>query len=342
MSVVLGIAAAIIAGFAMGSGSWAVKTIRGYRLEHLLLVGTPLSLVIIPLTLTLLLCPSAIDGYRSIDADVYIKSNLFSLGWGMASILCNLCVVRVGAALTGGIVSGLAISLGTMIPMIFTASGLFEKAPSITSAAGHVIVLGVTGMLVGVVFISRAGFGRDRELEKLGKKQAGFLGGLIMAVVAGLLSGGPNFAFACSQKAIRDAMTARGAAELPATFAVWPVGLTGGLLVILSYSIYTITRNRSWNVLKKNPREFLIPIAGAIQFSAAILLFGAGNRVLGALGPSVGWGTYVGASILGGQMIGFLWGEWSGIHGSPRCYLYTGIIALIAASAVLAYASYLV
>ena len=45
-----------------------------------------------------------------------------------------------------------------------------------------------------------AGLGRDRALAKSQKTLPGFLGGLVMVVIAGILSTGPNFAFAYSQE----------------------------------------------------------------------------------------------------------------------------------------------
>ena len=49
---------------------------------------------------------------------------------------------------------------------------------------------------------SLAGFGRDRALEKTQKISGGFLGGLIMTVIAGILSSFINFAFIYSQDPI--------------------------------------------------------------------------------------------------------------------------------------------
>ena len=54
-------------------------------------------------------------------------------------------------------------------------------------------------LLAGVISASLAGFGRDRALKKLEKTSGGFLGGLIMTVVAGLLSSCINFTFVYSQ-----------------------------------------------------------------------------------------------------------------------------------------------
>ena len=58
--------------------------------------------------------------------------------------------------------------------------------------------------------------------------------------------------------------------------------------------------------------------------------------LLGPLGASLGWGLVQGTLILGGQILGFLSGEWRGVRGPPRRQIYLAIVLLIAAMAVMA------
>ena len=114
-------------------------------------------------------------------------------------MLCGLCFIRIGVALTGAILTGLGASVAVMLPMYLKGSGLFKDAPDVTSAAGLTVLGGVGVMLVGVVLASMAGFGRDRELKKLQRTSGSFLVGLIMTVIAGITSAGMSLAFVYSQ-----------------------------------------------------------------------------------------------------------------------------------------------
>jgi len=105
-------------------------------------------------------------------------------------------------ALTGAILSGLGVSVGAIVPMVFKGSGLFKGAADLGSPAGLAVLCGVAVMLVGVLLASFAGFGRDRELKKSEATSGGFMGGLIMTVIAGVLSTGTAFAFVYSQDPI--------------------------------------------------------------------------------------------------------------------------------------------
>ena len=59
-------------------------------------------------------------------------------------------------------------------------------------------------MLVAVVLASLAGFGRDRQLEKLQQTSGSFLVGLIMTVIAGITSAGLWLAFIYCQGPIQS------------------------------------------------------------------------------------------------------------------------------------------
>ncbi len=337
MNTIVGSLIVALAGLSVGTGAWTLKAIRKFRFEHWLFVGMLVGVGILPWTVTLIFCPHAIEALSSVPISVLLKANLFASGWGVANVLCTLCFVRIGVALTGGILGGLGLSLGVTVPMLFKASGLFAKAPDLTSPAGLLVLAGVAVMIVAVVVISLAGFGRDRALGHSQSTSGNFATGLVMVVIAGILSTGPNFAFAYSQGPIVSAMRAHGAGEAASTLAVWAVGMLGGVLVNLAYAAYVMTRDRTWSLLVRVPRELIFPILMGVQFCAAIALLGNGNLVLGALGASVGWGIYQAMQILGNQAVGFLSGEWMGVPAKPRWQMYSGIILLLIAALVMAY-----
>ena len=202
-------------------------------------------------------------------------------------------------------------------------------------------MLGVAIMLIGVIVFSLAGFGRQRALknnqQNEGQASGGFLGGLIMCIVAGITSCGIALAFVYSQGPIVEAMKARGAGNIPANFAVWAVGLLGGALVNIGYPAYLMTKNKSWPMLTQCWRDVFFGAIIGIQFIIAIALLGRGMLVLGALGASVGFGIQQAMQIMGNQAVGFISGEWKGVFGLPRSQMYAAIVIVIVAVIVLAY-----
>ncbi|MCE5268144.1 MAG: polysaccharide biosynthesis/export family protein [Planctomycetaceae bacterium] len=202
METALGILAAAAGGLAMGSLVWPIKLMRKFQFEHWWFLAMLTGLIVVPWTITLAAFPHAIEAYRDVPASVLIKANLFAACWGVANVLFALSVVRIGVALTTAVLTGLGASVTVTMPMVFKGSGLFRDAPGITSRAGHMVLVAVGVMLVGVILASQAGFGRDQQVRKHQSKSGSFLIGLIMAVIAGITSAGILLAFVYSQAPI--------------------------------------------------------------------------------------------------------------------------------------------
>jgi L-rhamnose-H+ transport protein len=344
MDMILGILAVSLGGLCAGGGAWPFKLMRKYKFEHWWFIGTLGSLFIVPWVVTLLGCPDAIGAIKSLPAAPLIKANVLSLAWGVANITCGLCYYRIGVALTGAVLAGLGVSVGTIMPMVFKGSGLFQGASDIGSPAGLVVVSGVLVMLVGVVLAAVAGFGRDKTLAKSAGSAGNaptrvgkFSTGLIMAAVAGILSAGMALSFVYSQGPVVDAVKSRGAGEIPANFAVWALGLLAGAAINVGYAVYLLTKNKSWGVFKETWKE--AGLAGIIVVNSVMgfVLLGTGMRLLGAFGAAVGFGIQQAMQMTGTQAVGFVSGEWKGVHGKPRRLMYAAIATLIVAGVIMAY-----
>ncbi len=333
---ILGILAVALAGLIVGGGAWPMKLMKTYQFEHWWFIGMLTGLLVMPWLVTVLFCPGPFSAYASVPVKTLVIANLWSAGWGVANILCGLCFVRIGMALTGAILTGLGVSIGVTLPMIVKGSGLFQGAANISSPAGLTVLAGVGIMLVGVILAACAGFGRDRVLQKQAQQAGSFLGGLVMTIIAGVLSCGMSLAFVYGQGPIVDAMKKHGASDVPATFAVWAVCLLGGSLMNVIYPAYLMTRKRSWGVLAGSRRELLLAAIIGLNLTAGVALMGNGMLMVGALGASVGFGIQQASQMLGGQCVGFASGEWRGVRGLPRVRMCLAIALLIVAAIIMA------
>ena len=132
-------------------------------------------------------------------------------------------------------------------------------------------------------------------------------------------------------------MKRAGGSDVPANGAVWAFGLCGGALVNLVYPAYLMTKNKSWNVLQECWRAVALAALIGVNFFLALALRGKGILMLGVLGASVGFGIQQAMQMLGSQGVGFISGEWRGVHGRPRNWMYFAITLLIVAALVMAY-----
>ena len=115
--------------------------------------------------------------------------------------------------------------------------------------------------------------------------------------------------------------------------------LLGGALVNVFYPVFLLFRNRSWGVFVADGgrREILLAIPFGAVVIVSFVLTSIGMALLGALGPSIGFGVNQAMQIVGSQSVGFLFGEWRGV---PRRHVRTMAVAialLLAAVAVIAY-----
>lgn len=333
----LGVLLVLVSGFAISGSAWAIKRMRAFRYEQWGFVAMFCGLMLTPWIVTLLFCPDAFGAYRSVGLRVLLMSNLFSLSWGIANVLYMMCLERIGLSLTNGILSGIGASVGVVVPMIFKASGAFQNAPGLGSAAGLTVLLGVAVMLAGVVLASLAGIGRER-LQAGGKgAQQGnsFLVSLIMIVSAGVLSTGISFSFIYSQGPVVEAMKQRGAGDMAANVAVWAAGLAAGAALNVLYPAWLMFRRGSFGVLREHARDLPYAIAFGVVFFSGFPIMGKGMLLLGSLGASVGFGLQQTSLLLGGQVVGFLSHEWRGVQGRPMDQIRWAIGILVGAAAIM-------
>ncbi|MBN2292740.1 MAG: hypothetical protein JXM70_09965, partial [Pirellulales bacterium] len=151
MTTLLGITSVVLGGLLMGIGPWPIKLMRRFQYEHWALISGFVGIIFIPWFVTLTFCPNAFDAYRSVEPEILVKSNLWSLVWGLANVLIQICLVRVGFSLTTAIYTGFSVVIGVTMPMCVKGTGLFEDAPDLTSPAGLTVLAGVAVMLCGLL-----------------------------------------------------------------------------------------------------------------------------------------------------------------------------------------------
>ena len=131
MTALAGLLLVVAAGLGTGTVAWPMKMMKRLRFEHYWFVAMLVGLILIPWLVVLAFVPHPFAAYGDVPRAVLVKSNLFALGWGVANVLYGICVVRIGAALTGAVLTGLGLVVGVTLPMIYKASGLFGAAPGI-------------------------------------------------------------------------------------------------------------------------------------------------------------------------------------------------------------------
>lgn len=340
MDVIIGLILVTLAGLGTGTMAWPMKKIKDLHFEQFTFVFMLSAVLVCPWIVALVSVPDIGGVIRTVGFKPLLISNLLSICWGIANVLYLVSVIKIGAALSGAILSALGMSVGIIVPMVLKGSGLFSNAPSLMSDAGIFIIAGLAVVIIGVIIVIIAGKGRERVLNANGNSENRSLGsfakGLMLIIPSGILSCGLSLAFVYSQGPVIEAVKQQGAGEITANFTVWALGIVGGALINILYPAYLMTRRKTWSVLFSRKDEILYGIIGGIQFILSVVFMGRGMVLLGVLGASIGFGIQQSMQVVGNQLVGFVSGEWKGVNGKPRRLMYAAIAVIISAVVILA------
>lgn len=333
-SLVLGIGLTMVAGLMSGNCMLPMKFARSWKWEHIWLVFSLVSLLVIPWALAFALVGNLLGTYQALPIRQLAIPFSFGMGWGVAQVLFGISVARLGLGLAYAIIVGLSALLGTLVP-------LFVQLREGT--AGHTLALvltGVTAMVAGICLASWAGELRERGKPGISSQpRRAYFGALMLAILCGLAAPMLNYSFAFGQDIAREAIRL-GTPQVRAGYAVWPVGLAGGLIPNVAYSLYLLSRNQSWAVFRSTtvPDGFRAALMGVL-WMGAFALYGMGALYLGSYGTSIGWGLLQIFMILTATLSGVLTGEWNRSPLLAKRVLGLGLTSLVGATVLLALAN---
>jgi hypothetical protein len=160
-------------------------------------------------------------------------------------------------------------------------------------------------------------------------REAYFLS-LGIAAGSGVLASLLNVALAYGG-AITSLAVLHGATSSMAPFAVWPIALLGGSIVNITYAVYFIARDHSWQDFKGGYVEITFPFLAALMWMGGIAVYSSGTTYLGILGVSIGYAVFMIIMVLSGQIAAVVTGEWSLMQASTYHSFFSGIAVLLVA-----------
>jgi L-rhamnose-H+ transport protein len=330
-SFLMGIVLTMIAGLMSGNCMLPLKFTRSWKWENVWLVFSVLSLVILPWALAIGLVNHLSETYRALPFLQLAIPVLLGAGWGIAQILFGISVVRLGLGLAYAIIVGLGAVLGTLVPL-FVSQQVSGKEHAISY-----VLVGVVVMMTGIALTAWGG--QIREGTTTGPSQVvvrqGYMAAIMLAVLCGFMAPMLNYSFAFGQSIAQQAVRL-GNPAVRAAYAVWPVGLAGGFLPNIAYSLYLLSRNRTWSSFSSlSPDLFWSSLMGAL-WMGAFALYGMSAAYLGSLGTSIGWGLFQIFMIMTATLSGVWTGEWRHAPRSAILLLSFGLACLTGATMLLA------
>ncbi|MDT7816590.1 MAG: hypothetical protein QOJ42_6506, partial [Acidobacteriaceae bacterium] len=328
---VAGVALTLLAGVMSGNCMLPLKFVRSWAWENVWLVFSITSLVVLPWVLALSLVDHLLNLYATLPFSVLVLPFGMGMGWGVAQILFGISVRRLGLALAYAVIVGLGSVLGTLVPF-FVLSNAGRNHHTL-----ELVLAGVSLTIVGIFLITWGGRIHDRDTRshpELGKQQA-YAAAIGLAVLCGVLAPMLNYSFAFG-KPIADRAIAAGNTAAHSGYAIWPIGLAGGFLPNVAYSLYLLRKNRTVSLFRLAGKDSSWPLLMGFLWMGAFALYGLAASFLGPLGTSIGWGLMQIFMIAAATASGIFSGEWKSASRSALFFLSSGLIALAFAIALLA------
>ncbi len=327
-----------------GSFSLPLKFTPKWEWENIWGAGSLMALLLIPWPLAFLTVPNLLNVYSTASGSSLMAALLFGAGWGAGGIFFGLGLNSLGLSLGLSLIMGLIAIGGSIIPLTM------EHPEQLTRPAGLVLMGGIALMIIGVSTCAMAGQLKESSTVKPDPtesapqpRKGSFKLGLAYCIAAGLLSALVNFGLIFG-KGITDVAIKQGADSANANNATWALVFTSNYLVNVAYcALLMRRRGTSKNYLQSGTGFYW---AGAVLMGAlwagGIVVYGMGATRVGQFGAFLGFPVMLISSILTGNLLGVLTGEWAHTGSKPKAVMVLGVFLLLLAIATLAYSNQLI
>ncbi|MEJ7678158.1 MAG: hypothetical protein WKG06_09900 [Segetibacter sp.] len=122
-----------------------MKKIKNLHFEQYMFVFMFSAVLLFPWIVTLINVRDLGEIIKRVGWKPLLISNLLSLGWGIANVLYLVCILKIGAALSGAILSALGMSVGIIVPMVLKGSVVISQCAQSDVKGGNFYYAGIGG-----------------------------------------------------------------------------------------------------------------------------------------------------------------------------------------------------
>lgn len=342
----LGVLLHAIGGLAAASFYIPYKWVKGWSWEIYWLIGGFFSWIIAPWALALIILPQTPEILTASTPKSLLWTWIFGVIWGVGGLTFGLTMRYLGIALGYAIALGLCAVFGTLVPPIFRG----ELMTIVTSGSGQVILLGVLICLGGIALSGKAGMRKEKELTAEQKQESvqefSFVKGVLVALVAGVLSASMAYAFAAGAPIAKIAID-QGAPVLWQNLPVLIVALFGGFVSNCIWCVGLAIKNRSAGQYlgKSEPgtsapnvpvKNYLFCALAGIIWYLQFFFYGMGSTQMGDYDFS-SWTLHMASIIIFSTLWGIALKEWKGTGKVTHVWIGMGLLILILSTIVIGY-----
>ena len=334
MDTLVGIAWTMLGAVFLGTFALPSKYIKSYAWENTWGAFFFFGMLVVPIGFASIVVKDLWASYEGVSSTVIFGVVGLSFLWG-----CGFCCWGYGLSLVG-LSLGYSLTMGTMALVGSMVPFFLGNADKALTGPGLLVIAGILICILGVAINGVAGVLREKSLvtpatqdtATSGKKPTMVMG-LLICVLAGVLSSGLNIAFHIGNNVggIAEKCEALGNPTWLAGLSTWTLVFLGGMISSVGWSVILLCKNKTWGQFgnKGTSRNLVFALLMAVGHFACIFFYGVGGWKLGALGTSVGFSIFQSGSLLLGNSLGAMTGEWKGADKRSKAWLAAGLTILI-------------
>jgi L-rhamnose-H+ transport protein len=300
--------------------------------------------IIMPIVVGWLTVPHFFSILSEAPAKPFWTAFLLGGAYGFGGMSFGKAINHIGYSLTYTLAIGISAVLGTIFPMlIFGGIGTFFAKPG-----GGIVLSGMILSMIGVIICGWAGFKKEKDLNFLsaGKIRFNMTVGLLLTVVAGVLSGVFNLSLEYGQP-IADIAAQNGAGNFQGN-AKMIISTSGCFVVNLIWFIIAGIRKRTLNEFfpkkglsgKEIFRNWIWSALAGSLWCFQFFFYGLGHVKMGNF-QYASWVLHMSMLIFFSYIVGVLMKEWKSVKMNTYLVLIIGLFILISSFCITSYGSYI-
>lgn len=337
MNTLIGLLIIAVGAFCQSSSYVPINKIRKWSWESYWLIQGIFAWLIFPFLGALLAVPQGyglFELYASAPKEALLTM-VFGLLWGVGGLTFGLSMRYLGVALGQSIALGTCAGLGTIMGPVLL--NVFFPEMNALSALTASVIFGVVVTLLGIAIIGIAGGMKSASLSEEEKKEAvkdfNFSKGIIIALLAGFMSGCFNVGLEFGKELHFGALTDPMFRTLPATLLI----TVGGFLTNAVYCLYQNSRNKTFADYKDaklwKSNILFCALAGLLWYSQFFgLSLGRSFFEAGSALDTLAFCILMALNVTFSNVWGIILKEWKGCSKKTIFVLIIGIAVLILSS----------
>lgn len=338
MEILIGLLIIAIGSFCQSSSYVPINKVREWSWESFWLTQGVFAWLVFPFLGALLAVPEGHtlgELFRSADSFRVAMTVLFGVLWGVGGLTFGLSMRYLGVALGQSISLGTCAGLGTILgPVLLNI--FFPELNALQSLTAAVII-GVVVTLLGIAIIGVAGSMKAASLSDEEKQAAvkdfNFPKGILIALLAGFMSGCFNVGLEFGKEINFGELTDPMFRTLPATLLI----TLGGFCTNAVYCLWQNWKNKSFADYGKKElwvnNILFCALAGGLWYSQFFgLSLGRSFFETGGVMDTLSFCILMALNVTFSNVWGIVLKEWKGCSKKTITVLVIGIVVLIAST----------